>query len=218
MPKPRHPLSRERVLTAGLALLDAEGLDGLSMRKLATALGVEAMSLYNHVKDKHDLLNGIVDQVLLQIEVPDPARPWRDRLDAFATRLYAVLIEHPAVVAVIASEQGRPSHPQVLQGMDSLVASIAQTGLTPREQVNAFRGLLALCFGFVLNHTQGLFGSKQQAQAGWAEWDVHTYDGRGLPNLARLAPHLLKTSADDDFRFMLDAYLDQLAARTRRKR
>lgn len=214
MPKKRRPLTREQVLQAGLALLQTDGLDGLSMRKLAKTLGVEAMSLYNHVHDRQDLLSGIVDLVLAQIEVPNPAWLWRRRLEAFATRLYATLVEHPAVVAALASEQARPSDPVVLQGMDSLVAALAASGLTPRQQVNAFRGLLALCFGFVFNHTQGLFGSKQQAQAGWAQFDPHTYDGRGLPHLARLAPFMLKTSADDDFRFVLRAYLDRLDVAT----
>jgi AcrR family transcriptional regulator len=78
MPKKKNPdtilpvpLSRERVLLAALRLADAEGLEALSMRNLAQELGVKAMSLYNHVKNKDDLIDGIVDIVVGEIEVPD---------------------------------------------------------------------------------------------------------------------------------------------------
>jgi AcrR family transcriptional regulator len=68
----RAPLSRERVLDAALALADESGVESLSMRKLAKELGVEAMSLYNHVASKEDLLNGLVDRVFAEIEPPSP--------------------------------------------------------------------------------------------------------------------------------------------------
>lgn len=70
MPTKRAPLTRELVLETALKILDEQGMDGLSMRKLASALHVEAMSLYNHVKNKNDLLNGIVDLVLSALNSP----------------------------------------------------------------------------------------------------------------------------------------------------
>ena len=69
----RKPLSRERILDTALALVDEEGIEALSMRKLGQALGYEAMSLYNHVANKDDLLDGILDLVLAEMEPPDPA-------------------------------------------------------------------------------------------------------------------------------------------------
>ena len=77
--KPRIPLSRERVLEAAVALADEGGIDALSMRKLADQLGVKAMSLYNHVANKDDLLDGIVDAVWGEISLPDPAPSGRPR-------------------------------------------------------------------------------------------------------------------------------------------
>ena len=77
-PEPRIPLSRERVLRAAIALADEGGLESLSMRKLGQQLGVEAMSLYHHVANKDDLLDGIVDAVTSEIEVPSDETDWKD--------------------------------------------------------------------------------------------------------------------------------------------
>ena len=75
--EPRTPLNRDRVLHAALALADAGGIDSLSMRKLGEAVGVEAMSLYNHVPSKADLLDGLIDLVFSEIELPSGAAGWR---------------------------------------------------------------------------------------------------------------------------------------------
>lgn len=205
MPKKRAPLTRELVLETALKILDEKGMDGLSMRKLASALHVEAMSLYNHVNNKNDLLNGIVDLVLSRIDLPDAALPWRDRLEASAIKIYEAFIQHPALVIVISSEQVSPN---VMQGVDSIFAALAEAGLPPLQQVNAFRGLLAMCFGFILTHTQGFSTTKEMAQQEWDQVDTNQWDADSLPHLAKLAPYFLQTHADDDFRFMLRAYLD----------
>ncbi len=204
------PLSREHILQTALKLLDEEGMDGLSMRKLAARLDVEAMSLYNHVQDKRDLLSGVTDLALAQIELPEAGLPWIRRLEGFALGLYGTLIRHPALVLVLATEQGGPSQLEVMHGIDSMAAALAESGLSPEQQVNAFRGLLAMCLGFVLAHTQGLSKTREQAEAGWEQWDDPRWKAEGVPHLARLAPYFLQTHADDDFRFMLGAYLDYL--------
>ena len=207
MPKKRAPLTREFVLETALNILDEQGMDGLSMRKLASALHVEAMSLYNHVQNKNDLLNGVVDLVLARIELPDAALPWRERLEASAVKIYEAFIQHPTLVILISSEQVNPN---VMQGADSIIAALAEAGLPPLRQVNAFRGLLAMCFGFVLTHTQGFSTTKEMAQQEWDQADTSQWDADTLPHLANLAPYFLQTHADDDFQFMLRAYLDAI--------
>jgi AcrR family transcriptional regulator len=212
MLKNRPPLTRQHILEAALKILDEQSIDGLSMRKLAATFNVEAMSLYNYVKDKQDLLNGLCDLVLSRIELPDAELPWSQRLETIAMNLYAALIQHPAIVLILATEKGRPSDLKVLEGMDSLVAILAESGLSPHQQVSAYRGLLAVCFGFVLAHTQGLSKTKEQAQAGWDNWDSHQWSTDTLPHLAQLAPQFQQTHAEDDFKFMLRAYLNALQA------
>ena len=208
----RAPLNRTKVLAAALKILDAEGLAALSMRRLAAELGVEAMSLYNHVADRRDLLDGLTNLVLAQIPPPDPALPWQRRLEAIAMGLYGALLAHPPLVLLLAAADARISDPAVMGGLDMIAAALAESGLRPAQQVSAFRGLIALCFGFVLVHTQGLSSSKATAEVQWARWDSTQWMRPDLPHLARLAPQFLKTHADDDLRFMLKAYLDALAA------
>lgn len=210
MRKNRPALSRTLVLETALNILNEQGLAGLSMRKLAATLHVEAMSLYNHVKDKQDLLNGLVEMVLSRIELPDASLPWNTRLEMVSINLYETLIQYPALVIVIASEQGRPSDLRILQGMDNIIAILAESGLAPQHQVSAFRGLLAMCFGFVLAHTQGLSTTKELAEKEWEQWDSQKWDHDPLPHLIQLAPYFLQTHADDDFRFMLRAYLNAI--------
>lgn len=210
MRKSGSPLTRDQILATALKMLDEDGIAGLSMRKLASALNVEAMSLYNHVKDKRDLLDGLCNLVLAQIELPSESLEWSQRLEAIAINLYEALLQHPAIVIILASEEGRPTDIRVIQGMESLVGILSQSGLSPQHQVSAYRGLLAMCFGFVLAHTQGLRKSKAEAQAAWDQWDSHQWSSDTLPHLAELAPQFMQTHADDDFTFMLDAYLSAL--------
>ncbi len=207
-------LTRSLILESALKILDKQGPAGLSMRKLAASLHVEAMSLYNHVRDKQDLLNGLVELVLSRIELPGSSLPWDDRLEAIAMNLYDALVQHPALVVILASQKSSRDGITVLRGMDSVIAVLADSGLKPRQQVNAFRGLLAMCFGFVLAHTQGFSTTKELAQTEWDQWDSHQWERDTLPHLTQLAPYFLQTSADDDFRFMLRAYLDALRMAT----
>jgi AcrR family transcriptional regulator len=93
--KTRTPLSRERVLRAAVALADEGGIDALSMRRLGQELGVEAMSLYNHVANKDDLLSGILDVALSEIELPDDALHWKAALRLHAVSAHAALRRHP---------------------------------------------------------------------------------------------------------------------------
>jgi len=215
MPKKRAPLTRTTILESALRLLDQQGMDGLSMRKLAATLKVEAMSLYNHVKDKQDLYDGLVNLVLARIPPPSAALPWDKRLEAIALSLYQALVQHPALALILASEQGRPNDSQVLQGMDLIAATLAESGLSAAHQVSAFRGLLVICFGFVMAHTQGLSMPRNKAEAIWQAWDSQQWINPNLPHLAKLAPQFLQTHADDDLTFMLAAYINALKSSAR---
>ena len=95
--------------------------------------------------------------------------------------------------------------------MDAAVGARGEAGLSAGQQVSAFRGMIALCFGFTLAHTRGFSVSKAEAEEAWALWDPAPLENAGLPNLSKLAPQFLKTHADDDLRFMLNAYLAALA-------
>src|SRR5437763_7215241 len=92
--QPRTPLNRDRVLAAALRLADEAGIEALTMRKLGQALGVEAMSLYNHVANKDDLLDGIIDLVLGEVELPSSQEDWETSVWKSATSFHDVLVRH----------------------------------------------------------------------------------------------------------------------------
>src|ERR671930_1356930 len=83
-PQRRPSVTREQVVREALALLDAVGFDGLTMRRLAERLGVQAASLYNHIRDKHELLALLADTICGEVRAPDPHRPWREQLETVA--------------------------------------------------------------------------------------------------------------------------------------
>ena len=93
--EPRVPLSRERILSAAITLADEGGIDSLSMRKLAEGLGVEAMSLYNHIANKDDLLAGIVEAVAGEIATPSTDTEWKTAIREIATSAHESLLRHP---------------------------------------------------------------------------------------------------------------------------
>src|ERR687885_539293 len=111
----RKPLSRERVLGEAIALADKDGLEGLSMRKLGQALGVEAMSLYNHVASKAELVAAMVDRVVEQFELPDDEPRWDAAIRRCAISAHDLLIEHPWAggLALVPSDLGVVGGPRV---------------------------------------------------------------------------------------------------------
>jgi AcrR family transcriptional regulator len=215
--KPMHRrgrLSREVIVGAAAALLASEGLTGLTMRRVAERLAVEAMSLYNHVRDKRDLLDAVAGRALSRIAIPDPTQPWPQRLRMLVLGLYDVLAANPWLVMVLTEEQIEPREPSVLAAMEAAIAIFEEAGLGPAHRVSAFRGLLALCFGLVLTHTIGLRMSPAQAEAQFAAADVAQWVNAGVPRLAALAPQFLLTRPRDDLQFMLDAYIAALEAQS----
>jgi AcrR family transcriptional regulator len=124
----RSPLSRERVLRAALDLVDMEGVEALTMRRLGRELGIEAMSLYGYVRSKQDLIEGVVEQVFRQMPliVPGPGT-WQDRVRRHAATYRQVLLDHPNAVRLVA---GRPV---ITEGtaafVDSALAELTSMGL-----------------------------------------------------------------------------------------
>ena len=107
----RKPLTRERVLDAAVAIADADGIEALSMRKLGQALGVEAMSLYNHVANKGELVAAMVDRVVGEFDLPDDERRWEAAIRRCAISAHDLLLEHPWAcrLALIPSESAATS-------------------------------------------------------------------------------------------------------------
>lgn len=144
----RVALSRRSIALAALDLIDADGLDGLSMRKLGSRLGVEAMSLYHYVSNKGDLLDAAVEQIYLEIEIPDLDGPegWESAVRQAVHSFHRALIRHANAVSLFAT---RPAvAPGAFEVFYTAHRRLQDAGLSPSEAHNA----LNLLVGFVLGH------------------------------------------------------------------
>jgi AcrR family transcriptional regulator len=145
-PEPREPLSRERVLGAAVLLADEDGIESLTMRKLGQRLGVEAMSLYNHVANKDDLLDGVVDLVVSEIDLPADATDWKAAMRGRAISAQAVVSRHPWAIALIDSRES--SGPARLRYFDWVIGTLRRAGFTLELAVRAFSLLDSYVYGF----------------------------------------------------------------------
>jgi AcrR family transcriptional regulator len=142
----RAPLSRERVLRAAVELADEGGIESLSMRKLGQALGVEAMSLYNHVTSKDDILDGIIDAIVGEIEAPPPGPDWKSSLRQRVMAARQVLLRHPWAPRVIES---RPEPgPATLDYMESVIRTLREGGFELSLAHHAMHVLGSRVLGF----------------------------------------------------------------------
>jgi AcrR family transcriptional regulator len=146
--KPRIPLNRERILHAALELADQSGIESLTMRKLGQALGFEAMSLYNYVANKDDLLDGVLDLVLEESEPPPPAGDWDAAIRSSAVSVHQALARHPWAAPLVMS----PGHirPARLRYMDLLLGRLRGAGFSAEATYHAYHVLDAHIFGFSL--------------------------------------------------------------------
>jgi AcrR family transcriptional regulator len=159
--EPRLPLSRDRILQAALELADEGGIDALTMRKLGQALGFEAMSLYNHVANKDDVLDGILDLVLDETEAPSRAAEWRAAIRSSAISVHDGLTRHPWACPLLMS----PGHvrPARLAYMDSLLGRLREAGFSADETYHAYHVLDAHIFGFSLWQANHSYNAGQVA-------------------------------------------------------
>ena len=135
-PGSRSPLSRERVLAAAVSFVDEAGLGALTMRELGQRLGVEAMSLYNHVANKDDILDGMVDLVVGEIDLPSDTADWKEAMRRRATSAQAVFTRHPWASGLVDSRQS--SGPARLRYFDWMVGTLRRAGFSLEMSARAF--------------------------------------------------------------------------------
>jgi AcrR family transcriptional regulator len=204
----RAPLSRERVLRAAIDLADAGGLEAVSMRKLGQALRVEAMSLYKHVANKEDILDGMADLITGEIQVPAMGGDWRAEIRASAISAHRALLRHPWASSLIESrlELG----PARLRYADAVIGVLTGAGFAMPVVARAFMALDSHTYGFTLQE-QSWAGSLEEAPERAAAL-ARQLSADDYPHLAAMA-EAAGTSAGDfplDFEFGLDMLLDGL--------
>ncbi len=215
-PPRRAPLSRERALATAVEIADTDGIDGLTMRKLAQALGVEAMSLYHHVSSKSDILDGMVDLVFAEIELPLDATDWATAMRARAVSLRSVLLRHPWALGIMES-RSTPG-PATLRHHDAVIGCCRRAGFSVEMSAHAFSALDSYIYGFVLQEVNLPFADGDDLAA---VLDTMVPEGfaEAYPAFAELtAEYVLRPgySYGAEFDFGLGLILDGLERAARR--
>jgi AcrR family transcriptional regulator len=208
--EPRAPLNRERVLRAAIVLADIGGIESLSMRKLGEELRVEAMSLYNHVANKDDILDGIVDLVFGEIEVPSDAADWNSAMRRRAISARSALLRHPWATGLMQSRT-KPG-PATLRHHDSVLGSLRAAGFTVDMAAHAYSVVDSYIYGFALQQVNLPLSTVENA-AGVAQDILRRIPRDEHPHLAEMiTEHALKPGYDyaEEFEFGLDLILDGL--------
>ena len=156
--QPRAPLNRERALTTAIALADRDGIDSLTMRKLARELGVEALSLYHHVANKNDILDGMVEIVFSEIDLPADTSDWKTAMRQRATSLRAALTRHPWAISIMESRSS--PGPATLRHHDWVIGCCRTAGFTIEMAAHAFSLLDSYIYGFVLQEVNLPFDNQ----------------------------------------------------------
>jgi AcrR family transcriptional regulator len=209
--KPRSPLSRERVLLAAVALADEHGIASLSMRRLGDVLGVEAMSLYNHVAKKDELLDGMVDLVFGEIDLPMGGADWKTAMRERAQSARQALGRHPWVI-VLMSTRTSPG-PATLRHHDAVIGTLRAAGFSVALTAHAFSALDSYIYGFALQEATLPLGDTEEETAEVAQMMMAQVPADEYPHLTEFTvEHILQPGYDygDEFGFGLDLILDGL--------
>ena len=209
---PRPPLTRHRALATAVALADAEGIGSLTMRRLARELGVEAMSLYHHVANKDDILDGMVDMVFGEIELPAAGAEWKPAMRDRARSARAAMMRHPWAVGLMESRSS--PGPATLRHHDAVLGCCRAAGFSVAMAAHAFSLIDSYVYGFVLQEVNLPFDDGDDLEQ-VVESMMLPFSADDYPHLVELTTeHVLKPgySYGDEFEYGLGVILDSLQA------
>ena len=206
----RPPVTRDRILDAALALADEGGLDALTMRRIGKALDVEGMALYNHVANKDDILDGIVERVLSEIPVPSVEGDWKDEMRSRAIAARRVFLRHPWAIGLIEARYAGSS-PVRLGYFDAVLGTLRAAGFTPTLSMRAFSLIDSFMYGFILQELSLPFDDSESLDE--VGEDLLRQMADAYPHLTEATVQAMADGWDysEQFGFGLDLILDALA-------
>jgi AcrR family transcriptional regulator len=209
----RAPLSLERVLAAAIAVADAGGIGALTMRSLAQELGVKPMSVYYYVAGKEQVLDGIVDLVFAEIELPPAGGDWKQAMCRRAHSARRALRRHPWAVGLM--ESRTTPGPATLRHHDAVIGALRAGGFSVAMTAHAYALIDSYVYGFALQEA-GLPFESPEAMVEMAEPMMMNFPPGEYPHMVELATeHILQPGYDfgSEFGFGLNLILDALAKR-----
>ena len=209
---PREPLSTKRVLLAAVALADQGGVGSASMRKIAQELGVVPMALYKHVANKDELLDGLVDVVVGEIDPPLPDADWKTTIRERVLSARRALLRHPWASQVI--ESRTDPTPAVIEYMDSMIGIFRAGGFSIDVTHHAMHAMGSRLLGFSQELFEDTADDDPEAQAMMLQWMADRYPH--ITEMVEAISHddasVVGSGCDDqfEFEFALDLMLDGL--------
>lgn len=207
-PPRRTRLSRDRVLVAAMAVADEHGLNGLTIRSLAERLGSTPMALYHHVRNKEEVLDGIVDVVFSEIDLPRIGGDWRVEMRRRADSARAVLRRHPWSIGLLES-RAAPG-PAILRHHDATIGTLRVAGFSISDAAHVYAVLDSFVYGFALQEA-GLPFDGPEDVVGFAEDVLEQIPVEDYPWLAEMTTeHVMQPGYDfgDEFAIGLELILD----------
>jgi AcrR family transcriptional regulator len=208
VPAPYGSLSRERILRGAVAFADKQGIEPLTMRRLAESLGAKAMALYNHVANKDDLLDGMVDLVFGEIDLPSATDPWKTAMRQRAITVREALSRHRWAAALM--ESRRSPGPATLRHHDAVLGCLREAGFSPALTAHAYAAMDSYIYGFALQERNLPFDKGVDTSV-LAQAFLASFPSADYPHLAAFTiEHVLQPGYDfgGEYEFGLDLILD----------
>jgi len=206
----RVKLSRERTLSAAIDIADADGIDSLSIRRLAQELGFKPMSLYNHVTNKDGILDGIVDLVFAEIALPSGDADWTQDMRRRGQSARDALLRHPWASTLMQSRKN--PGPATLRHHDAVIGTLRAAGFTIHQTAHAFTVMDSYIYGFAQQQQNLTYTTAEEAKV-VAEGILRLLPAKTYPHLAEMiVEHALQPGYDAaaEFDFGLDLILGGL--------
>jgi TetR/AcrR family tetracycline transcriptional repressor len=209
----REPLNRRRIVQTALRIMDEEGLAAVTMRRVGRELGCEAMSLYNHVRDKDDILDGIAVEVLREFRIPE-AEEWDEAARLAAKEFRRLLLAHPGVMTLM-TERDKPfTDADSMRVYEYIMDLLRSAGLSAADTALAFHTFGGYILGSVTMELGiGVGGPSDPAHAQAHEDMARLVASADLPRMREVMPHLVDCDMDAQFEFGLDLLIEGLRAR-----
>jgi AcrR family transcriptional regulator len=206
----RRPWTRAQLVRAAIDMADKGGIESLSMRKLSQHLGGAPMSLYNHVSNKDDLLDSMIDALFSEIELPTGKHEWKATMRQRAISIHTVMTRHPWAIGLM--ESRRTPGPATLRHHDAVIGCLRDAGFSIQMAAHAFATLDSYIYGFALQERSLAFGTPEET-SDLAKAFLLQFPTKEYPHLAELTiEHVLQPGYDygDEYEFGLDLILDGL--------
>ncbi|MBF6537187.1 TetR/AcrR family transcriptional regulator [Nocardia farcinica] len=216
--RPRGMLSPDRILDAAMGIIESDGSDALTFRRLGTELGVDHTAVLRHFRGKDELMLALADRLLAEaLEGVEVSDDWRATLTDLAQRVRLACRAHPQLAVVVSGRTTRRT--SEFQGAEIVIGALLRAGLEGREAASCYRALVAVALSYASVEAT-VMALPSEARAGDREAWSNEYlalSPTRYPSIAAVAAHLADVDEDDQFDLILELFLDAIEVRAKRR-